>query len=303
MNRAPGNARMPRAKRHAGAAARHGSWDGRRAARAVGMRFEMQGGVSPRSRGQSAPALPRPRTELRRLRAQVARLDHLTRVQALALARIAELPLAAAPEAPAADARLANALLEMLDVKDRSTRAHCERVSRHAVELAAELGCTAQSIERVRLAALLHDVGKLGVPDRVLGKPGPLSAREWSAMRRHPELGARMLEPLASLADVALYVRHHHEWYDGSPAGYPDRLEKEQIPLPSRIVAVADAFESMAERRVYRKPRPLVETLEELQGFRGRQFDPDVVDAVLRLAERRLEERARKPLRALGRGE
>ncbi|HXZ86235.1 MAG TPA: HD domain-containing phosphohydrolase [Myxococcota bacterium] len=233
----------------------------------------------------------------------MARLDHLTRVQALALARIAELPFSAAPDAPAADAQLAHALLEMLDVKDRSTRAHCERVSRHAVDLAVELGCAAALTERVRLAALLHDLGKLGVPDRILGKPGPLSAREWSAMRRHPELGARMLEPLASLADVALYVRHHHEWYDGSAAGYPDRLEREQIPVASRIVAVADAFEAMAARRVYRRPRPLLETLDELVAFRGRQFDPDVVDAALRLAERRLEQRARTPLRALGRRE
>jgi HD-GYP domain-containing protein (c-di-GMP phosphodiesterase class II) len=232
----------------------------------------------------------------------VARLDHLTRVQALALARIAQLPLPAPAETVASDALLARALLEMIEAKDPYTRAHCERVGGHAVNLAGELGCPPELVERVRLAALLHDLGKLGVPDLVLCKPGPLSAREWSAMRRHPELGAGMLEPLPALADVALYVRHHHEWFDGSTPGYPDHLQGEQIPLASRIIAVADAFEAMTSRRAYRRARPSVEALDELRAFSGRQFDPEVVDAALALAERR-SGRARAPLRAVGDGE
>ena len=224
------------------------------------------------------------------------------RVQALALARVAELPLQTGADNATADDALARALLEMLEVKDPYTRAHCERVAGHAAHLAAELGCTPGVSERVRLAALLHDLGKLGVPDIVLCKPGPLSAREWGAMRRHPEVGARMLEPLPALADLALYIRHHHEWFDGSAPGYPDHLQGPQIPLPSRIIAVADAFEAMTSRRVYRRGRPIDEALEELRAFRGRQFDPDVVDAALSLAEQRDAARARSPLRAVGDG-
>jgi HD-GYP domain-containing protein (c-di-GMP phosphodiesterase class II) len=233
----------------------------------------------------------------------VARLDHLTRVQALALARIAELPLPIPVETAGLDARLASALLEAIEVKDPYTRAHSERVGLRAAQIAAELGCAAELIERVRLTGELHDLGKLGIPDVVLGKRGPLSAREWGVMRRHAELGARLLEPLSSLADVALYARHHHEWFDGSAPGYPDHLQGAQIPLPSRIVAVADSLEAMTARRNYRRSRTGAEALDELRALRGRQFDPDVVDAALRLAERRSDEVARAPLRAVGDGE
>lgn len=227
-------------------------------------------------------------------------MDHLTRVQALALARIAELPLPIPAETARRDALLASALLEMLEAKDPYTRAHSERVGLRAVQIASELGCGGELVERVRLAGELHDLGKLGVPDAVLGKRGPLSAREWGAMRRHPELAARLLEPLGSLADVALYARHHHEWFDGSAPGYPDHLRGAQIPLPSRIVAVADSLEAMTARRNYRRSRTSAEALDELLALRGRQFDPDVLDAALQLAQQRSDEVARAPLRAVG---
>jgi HD-GYP domain-containing protein (c-di-GMP phosphodiesterase class II) len=233
---------------------------------------------------------------LRRLRAQLARLDHLTRVQALALARIAGLP---GPSSEEADAALARALLEMLDAVDPHTRAHCERVAGHAAHLAAELACGSDVIERVRLAASLHDLGKLGVPAALLAKPGPFSAREWAALRRHPELGARMLEPFPSLADVALYVRHHHEWFDGSGPGYPDRLRGAQIPVPSRILSVADALETLGARRTYRRRRPAKEVQAELRSLAGRQFDPEVIEAAVRLLEERGEDPVRAPLRAV----
>jgi HD-GYP domain-containing protein (c-di-GMP phosphodiesterase class II) len=229
----------------------------------------------------------------------VARLDHLTRVQALALARVAGVPAPGSETSGAADAALARALLEMLDAVDPHTRAHCERVAGQAARLAGELGCGSDAIERVRLAASLHDLGKLGVPAALLAKPGPLSAREWAAMRRHPELGARMLEPFPSLADVALYVRHHHEWFDGSGAGYPDRLRGPQIPVPSRILSVADALETLVARRTYRRLRPAAEVYAELRSLAGRQFDPDVVEAAARLLENRGEDPVRAPLRTV----
>jgi HD-GYP domain-containing protein (c-di-GMP phosphodiesterase class II) len=229
----------------------------------------------------------------------VARLDHLTRVQALALARGARRGLARTASDARGDAALARVLLELLDAKDAVTRAHSERVGAHAARLAAELGETAELVERTRLTGLLHDLGNVGVPDSVLGKPAPLSARDWSAMRRHPELGARVLAPLESLADVALYVRHHHEWFDGSARGYPDRLQGEQIPLPSRIVAVADALDAMTLRRGHRRARALESALEELRAGRGLQFDPAVVDAAERLARVPAGTRGRSTLRCV----
>jgi HD-GYP domain-containing protein (c-di-GMP phosphodiesterase class II) len=142
-------------------------------------------------------------------------------------------------------------------------------------------------------------VGKIGVPDAILVKPGSLTAREWNAMRRHAELGARLLEPLASLADVALWVRHHHEWFDGSGQGYPDRLMGEQIPLPSRILAVADALDALTTRHPYRRERSLAEALDELRALSGRRFDPDVVEAAARLASRSAGRRSGPTLRAV----
>jgi HD-GYP domain-containing protein (c-di-GMP phosphodiesterase class II) len=254
--------------------------------------------VSSRSRGQSAGSLPRPRTELRRLRVQVARLDHLTRVQALALARIAGAHRPGTETDPA-DGALVRALLEALEARDPHTRVHCERVSQRAVGLARELGCPEPLVARLALAGALHDLGKIGIPDAILAKPGPLIAREWNTMRRHPELGARMLEPVASLADVALYVRHHHEWFDGTGHGYPDRLAGAQIPLPSRILAVADALEEMTGRRSYRRVRAPAEALDEIAELAGRRFDPEVVAAARRIAQRRSEELGRSQLRVV----
>jgi HD-GYP domain-containing protein (c-di-GMP phosphodiesterase class II) len=235
---------------------------------------------------------------LRRLRAQVARLDHLTRVQALALARIAGVNAPGTETDPADDA-LVRALLEALEAKDPHTRVHCERVAQRAAGLAQELGCHDALVARVALAGTVHDLGKIGIPDAILAKPGALTAREWNTMRRHPELGAQMLEPLPSLADVALYVRHHHEWFDGTGHGYPDRLAGEQIPLASRILAVADALEEMTGRRSYRRVRTPAEALDEIGELAGRRFDPDVVDAARRLAQRRSAELERARLRVV----
>jgi HD-GYP domain-containing protein (c-di-GMP phosphodiesterase class II) len=129
------------------------------------------------------------------------------------------------------------------------------------------------------LAALLHDLGKLGIADAILEKPDPLTDEEWAAIKRHSEIGARMIEPLEALSGVVPVVRHHHEHYDGN--GYPDGLEGEEIPLAARIVAAADAYDVMRRGRPYRPRLTQAEALEELSREAGLQFDPLVVEALI----------------------
>lgn len=168
-------------------------------------------------------------------------------------------------------------LAHALDVRDAKTANHSETVADYAVAMARQLGLSASQIERVRLAGLLHDVGKIGIPDSVLRKPGKLTDAEWAMMRRHPELGAQMLDS-ATLRDVRLWVLAHHERPDGT--GYPQGLRGDEIPLEARILAVADAFEAMVADRPYRRGRPPAEALAELRRCAGTQFDTDVVAAL-----------------------
>ena len=181
------------------------------------------------------------------------------------------------------------ALSEAVDAKDPYTRGHSERVGVYASRIARELGCKRDFIERIYLSGLLHDIGKIGIPDAIIGKPDRLTPEEYAVMKRHPEIGARILEPVDFLADVVPCVRHHHEWYDGSSRGYPDRLRATAIPYPSRIILVADTVEAMTSDRPYRKALPLERVIEEIESFRGTQFDPDVADAFIRIAEREEE--------------
>jgi diguanylate cyclase (GGDEF)-like protein len=146
-----------------------------------------------------------------------------------------------------------------------------------AVATAQRLGLAPDDVERVRQATELHDVGKVAIPDAILGKPGPLTEEEWEFVRRHPVIGQRIVLAAPALAPVATLVRASHERWDG--AGYPDRLQAEDIPLGARIVAVADAFAAMTAGRPYRSARMPDEALEELRREAGAQFDPDVVDA------------------------
>jgi response regulator RpfG family c-di-GMP phosphodiesterase len=178
------------------------------------------------------------------------------------------------------------ALAEAVDAKDAYTRGHSERVGVYASKLGRELGLMRELIERIYISGLLHDVGKIGIPDRIITKPDRLTPEEYEEIKRHPEIGARILQPVAFLADVVPCVRHHHEWYDGSTSGYPSRLVGDQIPLPSRIILVADTLEAMTSDRPYRKGMKLDRVLEELRRFSGTQFDPSCVDAMLRLLER-----------------
>jgi diguanylate cyclase (GGDEF)-like protein len=172
---------------------------------------------------------------------------------------------------------LATALARAVDAKDAGTRNHCETVSELCVLIGQSLGLDADRIERLRLAGLLHDVGKIGVSDRILGKPGRLDDDEAAEMSRHVRIGHAIVAS-AELDEEARWVRHHHEHFDGS--GYPDGLSGEEIPPESRIILVADAFEAMTADRPYRRARPVHEALAELDRLSGMQFDPACVDAL-----------------------
>jgi putative nucleotidyltransferase with HDIG domain len=182
------------------------------------------------------------------------------------------------------------ALAEAVDAKDSHTRGHSERVAVYASRIARALGCKSKFIERIYLAALLHDIGKIGVPDQILGKPGRLTPEEYDLIKRHPTTGARILEPVSFLHDIVPWVRHHHEWYDGSEHGYPDLLRGQEIPYASRIILVADTVEAMSSDRPYRKGQPTGVVIDEIQRFRGTQFDPDAAEALLSILEREGEE-------------
>lgn len=180
----------------------------------------------------------------------------------------------------AAREQLAAAMLlaETLDLRDVGTARHSETVGRYAEQIARALGWDLPRVERVRAAGILHDIGKLGISDAILHKPGRLEPHEWDEMRRHPELGARILEH-ANLRDIAGWVLAHHERVDG--AGYPRGLAGDDIPAESRILAVADAYEAMTADRPYRRALPEAEARAELLGGAGAQFDARVVEAFL----------------------
>ena len=177
------------------------------------------------------------------------------------------------------------ALAEAVDAKDSYTRGHSERVGVYSSKIAREIGLPRELIERVYIAGLLHDVGKIGVRDAVITKPDRLNDEEYEEIKKHPEIGAKILEPVSFLSDVVECVRHHHEWYDGSERGYPARLKADSIPLPSRVILVADTVEAMSSDRPYRKGLQLDRVIEELHKYSGTQFDPACADACLRLLE------------------
>lgn len=174
---------------------------------------------------------------------------------------------------------LATALARAVDAKDSSTRSHCETVSELCSQIATELGLDDQRIAKLRLAGLLHDVGKIGVPDAILKKPARLTDEEFEIMKTHSTLGHRIVGG-TELEEEAGWILHHHERVDGS--GYPVGLSADQIPLESRIILVADAFEAITADRIYRRGRPESEALAELERHAGTQFDPTCVTALTR---------------------
>jgi putative nucleotidyltransferase with HDIG domain len=169
-------------------------------------------------------------------------------------------------------------LVDRLELKEGYADGHTTAVSRLAVTIATKLELPGAERRLVELGALLHDVGKLSIPDRVLMKPGRLNELEWAVMQRHAPLGERLVAHTVNQADVLAIVRSHHERWDGG--GYPDGKRGEEIPLAARIVAVADAFQAMIEPRPYREPRAREAALDEILAHSGRQFDPACVEAL-----------------------
>jgi putative two-component system response regulator len=173
---------------------------------------------------------------------------------------------------------VASVLANAIEVRDEGMEGHTERLAAVAVEIGRCLGLPDPVLEDLMLGAVLHDVGKIGIPDSILKKPGPLTPEERAVMQRHPEIGDRMLAPLALLEAVRPVVRHHHERWDGT--GYPDRLGGESIPFLARIVALADSIEAMSAERPYRKPLDGGAIRAELDRGRGSQWDPALVEVV-----------------------
>jgi putative nucleotidyltransferase with HDIG domain len=204
--------------------------------------------------------------------------------------KIPELPFRAADairsDSPAKRASLDSvwALIRAVEAKDPCTREHSEHVSHYAVALGTALGLTPIELESLRVAALLHDVGKIGTPDRILTKAGKLTAEEFEYIRRHPALGADILANITVFGREAELVRHHHERWDGT--GYPDGLTGEEIPLASRIMCVADCMDAMLMERTYRECYPVEKMLGELERCAGTQFDPKIAAVAVQWCRR-----------------
>lgn len=166
---------------------------------------------------------------------------------------------------------------DALEAKDEYTRGHAQRVSGYATAIGRRLDLEAAILEQISLAAFLHDIGKIGTPDSIFLKPGALTEEERTAMQHHSQCGARLLREITDMEDVADAVLHHHEHFDGT--GYPDGLRGEQIPLLSRIILVADAYDAMTNPRAFREAWDHETSLEQLHRSSGTQFDPVVVQA------------------------
>ena len=183
------------------------------------------------------------------------------------------------PNTPIAQAEVVAALAQALKEHDRYNAEHSELVVGLTGRVAEALALDVAEVKRIRTAALLHDIGKVGIPDRILHKPGPLDDREWEIMRKHPAIGERILRAIPGMGTIARVVRHEHERWDGD--GYPDRLAGEQIPIAARIILACDAYHAMISDRPYRKAMPDHVVMAELTGNAGIQFDPKVVEALV----------------------
>jgi len=172
------------------------------------------------------------------------------------------------------------ALAEAIDAKDPYTHGHSARVAEYAIMVAKEAGMTLEEMESLQAAAYLHDIGKIGIPEAILTKPGRLTTEEYQIIRTHPEIGARILAPVSFKGNVVPIVRHHHERVDGE--GYPDKLKGKKIPFEARILAVADSFDAMTSLRAYRPPRDFESAKAELKRCAGEQFDKEVVELFLK---------------------
>ncbi|MGH3390261.1 MAG: HD-GYP domain-containing protein, partial [Actinomadura sp.] len=176
-------------------------------------------------------------------------------------------------------------LCQAVETKDYYTRGHSERVSRGSVMIAQEIGMRPERVEAIRYAGMLHDVGKLGVPTKVLQKSGPLSEEEFAAIQLHPMRGLEIVREIGFLDEALAGIMHHHEKMDGR--GYPMGLAGDEIPEFARVISVVDAFDSMTSTRSYRGARSVEDAVAELRRCAGSHFDPDMVDAFLRALKAR----------------
>jgi HD-GYP domain-containing protein (c-di-GMP phosphodiesterase class II) len=180
------------------------------------------------------------------------------------------------------DVEAVAALVAAVEVKDRETQGHNRRVAEICVQIGHELGMTASELRTLARSGLLHDVGKLGIPDAILHKQGPLTEAEWVVMKTHPEIGLRILQRCGHFKRELLAVLYHHERIDGS--GYPHGLSGEAIPIEARIVAVADTYDVLTSDRPYRKARSAVEARATVQSEAGGHLDARLVDALFKCA-------------------
>ena len=180
------------------------------------------------------------------------------------------------------------ALAAAIDAKDPYTKGHSERVTQTSIALARELNLPEREIDNIEYAALLHDIGKIGIDEKILGKNDGLTSEEFKRIKEHTIIGANIIRPVEFLKDSYKTVYHHHERYDGD--GYPDGLKGEDIPLSARIIAVADAYDAMGSDRPYRKKLNKDKILKELKDQSGKQFDPEVVKALISVLDREREE-------------
>jgi putative nucleotidyltransferase with HDIG domain len=187
---------------------------------------------------------------------------------------------------------LLHSLTSAVDAKDAYTCGHSERVALLSRHLARQIQLPEVEIERIYMAGLLHDVGKIGVPENVLQKTGRLTAEEFEQMKRHPQIGARILRDIKQIEDIIPGVLHHHERYDGR--GYPAGLAGERIPLMGRIICLADCFDAMTSNRTYRKALPLEVALTEIRRCSGTQFDPRLTESFLQVGAERYRELLRE---------
>ena len=170
-----------------------------------------------------------------------------------------------------------------VDAKDSNTSEHSFRVSQYSLAIAKRLGYSEEKCENLRQMALLHDIGKIGIPDAILNKPGKLTDEEYEIMKTHVIRGGEILKDFTMIDNVSVGALYHHEKYDGS--GYCHGLKGEQIPLDARIIGIADAFDAMTANRVYRKKLDLDFVIAELKRCSGTQFDPKLVDILLALID------------------
>ena len=168
-----------------------------------------------------------------------------------------------------------------IDAKDEYTQGHSRRVAAYSYLLSKELGDSEETAQNIRRCALLHDIGKIGIPDSVLHKPGRLTRDEYRIIQQHPVIGANILKDITLMPDLEIGAKYHHEWYDGT--GYPEGRSGDTIPYIARVIAVADTFDAMNSNRIYRSRFPGNHILEELEKMKGRQFDPVIADAMIRL--------------------